>query len=192
MRAARTLETAAWLALYGGILIFLFTWNSASPMYDAIFRDRSAADWFPGVTRAYEPGTLINGAEPSPYFAGGWWRPEPEFRWGRHARNDIVIEPTEEFPAGSRIVFHIGVSRPRGVIEQTVDVIVNGSPLAQVVAGDDKRRFEILLPFALPPREPATISFVPQAAKSPLSQGHGLDMRELGVRFHDLVVLPKP
>lgn len=188
----RTLETAAWLALYAGILIFLFGWNTASPMYNAIYRDRSAADWLPESDRAYEPGTTITGTAPSPYFDGGWWRPEAEFRWGRGTRSGLVIVPTRTMEAGSRIVAELAVFPLRMVREYRVDVIVNGETLGKFAVGNEKRSYEIVLPFALPAEVPATIVLQSQFAKSPVSQGYGLDQRELSVQFFDLVVLPPP
>ena len=186
----RTFETAAWLALYSAILIFLFSWNSASPTYNAVFRDHSSSDWLPGETRAYEPGTTIRGTAPSPYFAGGWWRPETTFRWGRGTRSRLVIEPTWEIAAGSRIVTHFGLFPLRAMREYRVGIIVDGEQIAEVAAASEKQRYEFVLPFALPAGAPATIVFESQFSKSPLSQGYGLDQRELGLQFFDLTVLP--
>lgn len=43
--SARTLETIAWLALYAAIIVFLLTWNTASPAYNAVYVERSATVW---------------------------------------------------------------------------------------------------------------------------------------------------
>lgn len=185
----RTLETAAWLALYGGILIFLCSWNSASSTYNEIFRDRTSSDWLPGRTRTYEPGTRILGTTPSPYFAGGWWRSEAALRWGRGTQSRLVIEPAVDIDAGARIVTHFAIFPLRAMREYPVNITVNGERIAQIVAGSEQERHEITVPFALPAGRPTTIAFESQFSKSPLSQGYGLDQRELGVQFLDLTVL---
>lgn len=41
----RTLETVAWFALYGAIIFFLLTWNTASPAYNAVYVERTATVW---------------------------------------------------------------------------------------------------------------------------------------------------
>ena len=41
----RTLETIAWFALYAVIVVFLLTWNTASPAYNAVYVERSATVW---------------------------------------------------------------------------------------------------------------------------------------------------
>jgi hypothetical protein len=186
----RTLETAAWLLMYAGIIAFLFAWNTASPIYNAVFSDRSAADWLPDATRDYVPGATISGSGPSPYFDGWWWRPEPEFRWGRGYRSAIIVVPTSEIAAGSILRVDLGIFPLRQLREYWVDIVVNGQTLERVVAADEKRRFEIVLPFALAAAEPATISFVSQVTATPLSQGYGIDQRELAVRFHELTFSP--
>lgn len=186
----RSIETAAWFLLYAGLIGFVLLWNTASPTYNAVYRDRSAADWLPEATRAYVPGTEITGNAPSPFFDGGWWRPEETFRWGRGARNALVIAPAQAIPAGSRIVFEIGILPVRLLREYRVDVLVNGETAGRIVAASEARTFELALPFALPAGEPAVIAFLPQVAKSPLSQGYGGDPREMGVRFYRLTIVP--
>jgi hypothetical protein len=186
----RSLETAAWLLLYAAIIAFLLTWNSSSPIHTAVYRDGTHSDWLPGASRAYVVGSTIEGGLPAPYFAGNWWHAEGEFRWGRGARNDVVIEPATTIPAGSRIVAHLGVLPLRVLRQYWVDILVNGQKLGRFVGTDEMRRLEVELPFALPAGVPATISFETQAANSPLAEGYSSDYRELGVRLHDLTVLP--
>jgi hypothetical protein len=45
MKTLRTLETVAWFALYGAIIVFLLTWNTASPAYNAVYVERTATEW---------------------------------------------------------------------------------------------------------------------------------------------------
>src|ERR1700712_3978487 len=97
----RFIETILWSVFYLAFLVFVLTAHAASPMYSAIFIDRTASDWLPDATRRYAPPDLILGREPSPYFAHGWWGPQTDRRWGKGRRNTIVGQPPRGLADGS-------------------------------------------------------------------------------------------
>lgn len=178
----RTLETFAWFAAYGAIILFLLTWNGASTTYNAVYVERTSADWLPDATRDYEPGTTISGSEVSPYFGEGWWRPEPSERWGRGSRSTIELVPTADIPAGSRLVASFGAHLLRDTTTRPVRVLLNGAEIAVVDVSDEASELYVAVP-ELPAGVPVSITFVVEPAKSPLSQGESADPRELGVMF---------
>lgn len=183
----RTLETLAWFALYGALIAFLLTWNTASPMYNAIYVDRTASDWLPYETRDYVLGTEVRGSAYAPYFAEGWWRPEAAMRWGRGTRHTLELVPTVDIPAGTPLVTEVGVFQLRDARRRTVRVLLNDAEIAKLDMSNQNQIISVGVPRLLA-GVPVTIAFIVERAASPVTQGMSFDQRDLGVRFVSLVI----
>jgi hypothetical protein len=190
----RFLETIVWSVFYFAFLVFVLTAHAASPMYNAIFIERTAADWLPDATRRYSPPDAISEHELSPYFARGWWRPEVDRRWGRGGRNTIVVQPTRSLPEGSRVKGRIGALLGGTRSNQTIIIEVNGVEVDRLVFFvnkiAEKVMFDARLPMPVAEGESVEIAFVVPGATSPLLLHLSDDFRQLGVCFFELALVP--
>jgi hypothetical protein len=186
----RFTEIVIWTLFYLGFAVFALTADAAAPMYRAIFIDRTASDWLPDASRSYEPSTPILGNKPSPYFGGGWWLPEDDARWGKGARNSIVVEPTRSLPAGTKISGRIGAMLGGLQGHVNIAIEINGTDCADVdfTAADGPKTFEISLPAPVTSGQALKITFVVSDANSPFLIHTGSDARQLGTRFYELTV----
>lgn len=190
----RFTETIAWLALYIGFVVFALTAGAASPLYRAVFIDRTASDWEPGATQSYVPSTVIAGNHSSAYFASGWWAPETDARWGRGARSIIIVQPTRDLPVGSRLQGRIGAMVGGHRPNQTIIVEVNGTEADRLEfsLSDRVKIFDVPLPAPVATGDAVEIAFIVPDAGSPLLLHAGPDFRELGVSFYELTLVPPP
>jgi hypothetical protein len=191
----RFLETIAWSIFYGAFLVFALTADAASPTYTAVFIDRTAADWLPDATRRYAPPEAIAGKEFSPYFARGWWRPQPDQRWGKGERNTIVVQPTRSLPEGSRVKGRISALVGRAKPNQTITIEINGVEVDRLDFAANKtaaeiKTFDAKLPASFIEGERVEIAFVVRGATSPFLLRRGEDFRRLGVCLFELAIVP--
>ena len=192
IRFPRFAETLAWAAFYVGWVMFAVTEESSPPEYRAVFIKHAAADWLPNASRDYVPGRPVPVSDPSPFFAKGWWRPEPEGRWGKGRLNTIVLRPTSDLPSGSKIVGRadalIGGRQP----DQAVAIRIDGKQAGRLTF-DGRRRsqdFELALPTAIAAGSEVEIAFEATFETTPLALGVDQDSRELGVRLQALMLKP--
>jgi hypothetical protein len=189
----RFIETVGWIGFYGAFIAFALTVRAVSPTYRAVVIERTAADWLPDATRSYAPPDAIVGHEPSPYFGRGWWRPEPDRRWGKGERSTIVVQPARNLPAGSRVKGRIGALLGGSRTHQTVVVEVNGIEVDRLdvgtATGDNTRTFDAPLPRAYAAGDEIEIAFIVPDATSPLLPHQSGD-RTLGVCFFELSLEP--
>ena len=190
----RFIETIGWLVFYSAFSVFVLTAHAASPIYSAIFIDRTAADWLPDATRRYVPSEAISGKQFSPYFAGGWWPPEKDRRWGKGERNTIVVQPTRGLAYGSRIRGRIGALSGGGRADQTVIIEVNGIEVDRLKfngkLGEVVTAFDAALPGSYQEGEPIEIAFVVPGSTSPFLLRANDDFRQRGVSFYELALVP--
>jgi hypothetical protein len=187
-------EAAAWIAVYAGIGVFAFAARSPSPIYSAVFIERTRADWLPDAPIDYTPGQIISGDAPAPYFAAGWRRPEPQGRWSSGKLSSIVLKPTRPLPPGSAIEGRISAFVGGRTRMQTIGIDINGKTAAslQITPDHNVAAFRAALPAGIAAGTPVTIQFVVPGAVSPLNSGASADWRELGVRLISLVVTDRP
>jgi hypothetical protein len=191
----RFIETIVWSVFYLAFLVFVLTAHASSPMYNAIFIDRTATDWLPDATRRYAPPDAISGQQVSPYFANGWWRPEADRRWGKGGRNTIVVQPTRSLPEGSRVKGRIGALLGGSRKNQIIIIEVNGVEVDRLdfvanKSGENIKMFDARLPAAIAEGERVEIAFVVPGATSLFLLHGGDDHRPLGVCFFELALVP--
>ena len=194
----RFIETTLWSVFYLAFLVFALTARASPPLYNAIFFDHTAADGLPGATLRYAPPDAILGQKLSPYFADGWWRPEPDHRWGKGGRNTVVVQPTRNLPDGSRVKGRIGALVGGWRTTQTVIIEVNGVVVDRLdfgpnIPGDkvgNARMFDARLPAPVAEGERVEIAFVVPGATSFFLLHGGDDARRLGVSFYELALVP--
>ena len=188
----RFIETIGWLVFYFAFGVFVFTAHAASPIYSAIFIDRTAADWLPDATRRYVPSETISGKQRSPYFAGGWWQPGADQRWGKGARSTIVVQPTRSLAHGSRVKGRIGAWLGGDRTVQTIIVEVNGTEVDRLEFNgkEGTMTFDAALPGSYGQGEPIEIAFVVPGSTSPFLLHAGDDFRQRGVSFYELALVP--
>ena len=193
----RSMETVCWVVFYAAFVVFALTVRAPSPIYRAVFIDRTAADWLPDATRRYVPPDVIFGKELSPYFAGGWWRPDPDGRWGKGARNTIVVQPTRGLPGGSRVQGRVGALSGKNRAGQTVIIEVNGTEVDRLEFGAAKngipeaiKTFGARLPAPFAAGEQIEITFVVPDSTSPFLMHQSGDFRKLGVFLYELALVP--
>ena len=188
----RYAESLAWAAFYVGCVTFAVTQNTSPPEYRAVFVKHTAADWLPNASRDYVPGRPIPVGDPSPFFARGWWRPEPGGRWGKGRLNTIILRPTSDLPAGSKIVGRadalIGGRQPN----QAIAVRIEGKEAGRLTfdARQRSQDFAFELPRAIAAGSEVGIAFEAAFEASPLALGVDQDSRELGVRLQALMLKP--
>jgi len=192
IRLPRYAETSAWAAFYTACIIFAVTADSSPPEYRAVFIKHTAADWLPNATDEFVPGLPIPVNKPSPFFAKGWWRPEPDGRWGKGRLNTIILRPISDLPSGSKIAGRadalIGGDQPN----QVIAIRINGNEAGRLTF-DARRRsqeFEFALPTAIAAGNEVEIAFAVTYLATPLALGVDQDSRELGVRLQALTLLP--
>ncbi|MGN6101559.1 MAG: hypothetical protein ACTHOR_10465 [Devosia sp.] len=189
----RTLETLGWLALYLGFAVFVLTADAMTPLYRAVFVERTTADWLPDADLTYVPGTTISGVVPSPYFGAGWWPAVAEGRWGRGGRSVLRLRPGADLPAGSHLRAQLGAflasSSP-----VTIGIAVNGTTIATLPFEPPgrARAIDLPLPMSLPAGEPVEIVLTDSAPSSPLAAHFGADSAVRGVRLLELSIDPPP
>jgi hypothetical protein len=190
----RFIETIGWLVFYSAFSAFVLTAHAASPIYSAIFIDRTAADWLPDATRRYVPSEVILGKQFSPYFAKGWWPPETNRRWGKGERNTIVVQPTRSLAYGSRVTGRIGALSGGGRADQTVIIEVNGIEVDRREFkgkhGEVVTAFDAALAGSYKQGESIEIAFVVPGSTSPFLLHANDDFRQRGVSFYELALVP--
>jgi hypothetical protein len=192
IRFPRYVETLAWAAFYIACVIFAVTADSSPPEYRAVFIEHTAADWVLNASHDYVPGRPIPVSEPSPFFAKGWWRPEPDGRWGKGRLNTIILRPTSDLPSGSKIAGRadalIGGDQPN----QVIAIRINGNEVGRLTFDVRRRSQEMKLPLptAIAAGSQVEIAFEATYVATPLELGVDQDSRELGVRLQALTLLP--
>jgi hypothetical protein len=188
----RFVETIVWSVFYFAFAVFVLTADASSPMYRAVFIDRTAADWLPDTTRSYAPPDVILGQKPSPYFAQGWWGVEADRRWGKGERNTIVVQPTRSLPDGSRVKGRIGALVGGTRTSQTIIIEVNGIEVDRldINIGENAATFDARLPASIGEGERVEIAFVVPGATSPFLLHISGEFRQRGVCFFELALVP--
>jgi hypothetical protein len=194
----RFIETIGWVVFYGAFVVFALTVHTVSPIYRAVFIDQTVADWLPDTTRRYVPPDAILGKELSPYFGNGWWSPESDMRWGKGGRSTIVVQPTRSLPYGSRVKGRIGALLGRNRANQTIIIEVNGIEVDRLdfsvvknKIGEDIKTFDAQLPTSFAKGGQVEITFVVPDATSPFLMHQSNDLRQLGVCFFELALVPQ-
>jgi hypothetical protein len=188
----RYVETSAWVAFYVACVIFAVTADSSPSEYRAVFIEHTAADWLPNVSRDYLPHQPIPVSEPSPFFAKGWWRPEPDGRWGKGTLNTIIVRPTSALPSGSKIAGRADALIGGHQQNQAITIRINGKEVGRLTFSARRRSqdFQFRLLTAIAAGSEVEIAFEVTNLESPLMLGVEQDSRELGVRLQALTLLP--
>jgi hypothetical protein len=186
----RWLETAGWLALYAGLIGFVLLWNTAPPFYREVFIEASISDWVPEGTRDYQPGTVLSGGTLSAVYAGGWWSPNPDFRWGKGRAHRLVLRPTAPLPPGSRLATTIAALPVWFGPPREITIAVDGTELMRRPAGPEPTRIELPLPRAVAAGEEVTIVFGIDRVQPPVTVAAGDEAMPVGVALYAVALLP--
>ena len=184
----RSLETVGWVALYVAAIAGLVSYQASSPMYRAIFLEKTATFWLPEATRDYHVGTPVIGDGPAPYFAGGWWQPADGTIWGDGGRNRLQFLPDVALEAGTPVEIRIGGLVAPAEESEPVSVEVNGKIAAHFDVGLALAEYSFTLPAAVAAHAPLDIVFVVPEASSPVRMGLGPDHRIYGVRLRSISI----
>jgi hypothetical protein len=186
----RMLETAGWLALYAALIGFVLLWNTAPPFYRKVFIEQSTSDWVPHGTRDYEPGTTLGGGTLSAIYAGGWWSPHLDFRWGKGRAHRLVLQPTAPLPAGSRLVTTIAALPVWFGPPREITIAVDGTEVMRRTAGPKPIDIEAALPRAIAAGDEVEIVFGIDRVQSPVTVAASDDAMPVGVALYTVALLP--
>lgn len=123
-----------------------------------------------------------------PWLRRGWSKPEEGYVWSVGPRSTVTVPL---LPARGRVVVELTLQpyvHPPAVTTRRVDVVVNGTVLAERTLGwQCTLRLEI--PPALRDKPGLLIELRHPEAGSPADLGAGDDGRQLGIRLHGLTLL---
>jgi len=148
---------------------------------------RAALDRARGRALRFEPVTLepaldldLTSRDADRFLAAGWAGPEKKFRWTDGHRAEVRFSLGEPTPL-------LLALRTGGRGRQRLEVMINGSPVAELAIGNAMADYSVSIPAAVVTKDNVLVLGLPDA-HSPASVGAGRDTRVLGASVQRIAV----